>query len=179
MEPTNSNNADTAIKTILSINDKVHAALSKEASKFGREPNEYMQSVLTEHVMRQKLLAATDHKIMQAYLDCVAFAVKVAMRQAFEGKKINPAITQSVAHECAADKVFREKYELYVGGDMFRHGNPRKGTINREIGFRIRAAINGIVKKDANGKAATVKCNGEFIQSYTPMESYDIGGAST
>ena len=60
-----------------------------------------------------------------------------------------------------------------MGDDIYKNGNPLKGGINREIGYRVRAAIGGEVMKDNDGKPVLAKVLGEVIQSYTPMADYD------
>lgn len=75
----------------------------------------------------------------------------------------------------AAGAEWAAKYRFYVQDDIFKNGNPRKGPINREIGFRIRQAVGADVEKDSNGKPMMKKVLGQVIQSYTPFTSYDAG----
>ncbi|TIP03913.1 MAG: hypothetical protein E5X17_01830 [Mesorhizobium sp.] len=83
------------------------------------------------------------------------------------------SITLDAIHSCMNNPKWVDGYRTYVRDDIFKNGNPEKGPINREIGFRIRAGIGGVVEKTPQGKAATVKVLGEIIQSYTPMVDYD------
>jgi hypothetical protein len=64
-------------------------------------------------------------------------------------------------------------YREFVQDDIYKNGNPHKGVINREIGFRIRAGIGGETVKGPDGKNVTAKVLGEIIQSYTPMADFD------
>ena len=66
-----------------------------------------------------------------------------------------------------------EGYRAYVQDDIYQNGNPEKGPINREIGFRICAGIGGVVEKGDDGRSKTTKVLGEIIQSYTPMADFD------
>ena len=66
-----------------------------------------------------------------------------------------------------------EAYRAYVKDDIYKNGNPEKGPINREIGFRVRAGIGGFVEKGEDKKPKQTKVLGEIIQSYTPMKDFN------
>ncbi len=83
------------------------------------------------------------------------------------------SLTADIFEVCAKDEEWAERYRFYVQDDIYKSGNPRKGPINREIGYRIRAAIGAEVEKDAKGATAMKKVTGLIIQSYTPFTSYD------
>ncbi len=95
----------------------------------------------------------------------------MARQRCLDGR-FSRAITVETFQDCAKDPVWAADYRTYVKDDIFKHGNPLKG-INREIGFRIRAAIGGHVETGADGKPVLEKVLGEVIQSYTPMRSFD------
>jgi hypothetical protein len=84
-----------------------------------------------------------------------------------------PDITLKVFSACMADKLWAADYETYVKDNPYKHGNPRKGAINREIGARIRKGIGVQVAKLSDGKPAKIPVSGSIIQSYTEMESFD------
>jgi hypothetical protein len=102
----------------------------------------------------------------------VARAVEVATQRCRAGLFAS-SITADTFHACAAEPAWAADYRAYVGDDIYKNGNPLKGGINREIGFRVRQAIGGEVMKDDAGRPVVAKVLGEVIQSYTPMADYD------
>ncbi len=95
--------------------------------------------------------------------------------------RFKSSITLDAIHDCMKDPAklvgqpysWTDGYRVYVKDDIYKNGNPEKGPINREIGFRIRAGIGGLVEKGDDGKSKTTKVLGEIIQSYTPMADFD------
>jgi hypothetical protein len=57
----------------------------------------------------------------------------------------------------------------YVRENLYKHGNPRKNSINKEIGSCIRKAIGGQVTKSSDGKPIKIPVLGSVIQSYTEV----------
>lgn len=109
---------------------------------------------------------------MQLMWRLVERAVEEAKRICREGG-FTSAITRDAIDACLADEEWRSGYREFVKDDIYKNGNPLKGLINREIGFRIRAGIGGTIIKGDNGKPAVAKVLGSIIQSYTPMQGFE------
>jgi hypothetical protein len=127
---------------------------------------------VVEHVIQAGTLDRETQAELEAYKWAVVRAVEVAKQRLRNNAPIE-TLTPDTFAECAMDPEWVSKYRAYVQDDIFKNGNPRKGPINREIGFRIRAAIGAQVMKDESGKVVLRKVLGNVIQSYTPFTSFD------
>jgi hypothetical protein len=144
-------------------------ALKVGAMKEKRELNEHIQRLLADLLKKETPQEyqgeAGEFQLMWTLVD----------RAAEEAKKIaaehgvTRSITLDAIRACKADPKWLAGYAEFVQDDIYKSGIPRKGTINREIGFRIRAAVNGTVELNANGKPVNVRVPGEIIQTYTAM----------
>jgi hypothetical protein len=162
----------------LTLPTAVYAALKLSAERRGLEPNTLIQNLIIDQAIKDDTLDPDMRTHIEAGRFVIEMAVEVAKQRCRDGKPAS-TITLDTFRACAADEKWVAAYKTYVQDDIYKHGNPLK-QINREIGFRIRAAIDGRVIKDDKGKPAVVKVLGEVIQSYTPMKSYDhglVGGA--
>jgi hypothetical protein len=161
---------DRVTKHTLTLPDKVYEALAASAAKLGTEPNVLIQDLIVEHVIAAGTLDKETTEQIQAYKWLVARAVQHAVEQCRQGH-FSPSITAETFKACAEDAEWAAKYRFYVQDDIFKSGNPRKGPINREIGFRIRQALGAEVEKEPNGKPVLKKVTGHVIQTYTPFVS--------
>jgi hypothetical protein len=159
-------------KHTLTLLDSVYAALKLSAARQGLEPNEVIQNLIIDHVIEAGTLDEATQKRIETGRRLVASAVEVAKQRCREGL-FSSSITLDTFHACASDPEWAADYRAYVGDDIYKNGNPMKGGINREIGFRIRAGIGGEVEKNDDGKPVMAKVLGEVIQSYTPMKNFD------
>lgn len=159
-------------KHTLTLPDGVYRALEASAAKRGLEPNELIQDLIVQQVIEDGTLDREIEKQIQAYKWLVAKAAAYAVQECRNGN-FRSSLTADTFEACANDPEWAAKYRFYVQDDIFKNGNPRKGPINREIGFRIRQAIGAEVEKDANDKPVLKKVLGSVIQTYTPFTSYD------
>ena len=166
------NSTSRAIKVSLPLNPLIHDALKREAKLKQRELTEHIQRVLAEHVIEAKAIEQAEADRLRLFWSIVERTVEAAQGICRDGG-FSSAITLNSIKTCMKDPKWVSDYQKYVQDDIFKHGNPHKGPINREIGWRIRAGIGGKIMTDAKGKVATQKVLGEIIQSYTPMESFD------
>lgn len=149
------------------------AALNAAAKKAHTEPTEVIQRATINFLIDGGFIKEPDAERILLFWSLVDRAVAVARKRCREGKFAS-TITLDSFRVCMEDPAWLTDYKKIIKSeDPYRHGNPEKGPINREIGFRIRAAIGAVVDKDADGKNKTVKVLGEVIQSYTPMVSFD------
>jgi hypothetical protein len=158
-----------AVKLSLRLDSPIHAALQKEGQSKGREIGEHIQRILTEHAIHQKLLDEATGLEYEMMWSLVHRAVETA-RRIWRDNGFTPDITLKTFQKCMEDKLWAADYESYVKDNPYKHGNPRKSPINKEIGLRIRKGIGGRVKL-SNGKPVKTPVAGEIIQSYTPMAS--------
>lgn len=149
-----------------------NAALTRAAADERMEPTEIIQRATINSLIQSGYLDKTEADRIRLFWRLVDQTVAAAQQICREGK-FSSSITLDAIRRCMKDPAWLDGYKVYVKDDIFKNGNPEKGPINREIGFRIRAGIGGIVEKNTDGKTKTVKVLGEIIQSYTPMAAYD------
>jgi hypothetical protein len=159
------------VKLSLRLDSPVHAAIEKEAQAKRRELSEHIQRILAEHAISKKLLDAKKAAEYQLMWSLVARAVETARKICREGGFASD-ITHKAIQACMADGQWAADYQRYVQDNPYKHGNPRKGPINKEIGYRIKQGIGGIINRRRNGKPPKVTVTGSVIQSFTPMDDY-------
>ena len=161
-----------AVKISLRIDGPLHAALRQEAGAKGREIGEHIQRILAEYAIRERLLDEAKSKEYLMMWSLVQRAVEMARKICREGRFV-PEIADVATHECMADARWAGDYEAHVQDNPYKHGNPRKGPINKEIGLRIKEGIGGRVRRTSDGKPEKKPIAGSIIQSCTLMESFD------
>lgn len=164
-------NAHNTAKHTLTLLVPLYDALKLSAAKMGLEPNEVIVNLIADYTIDDGTLDEYTRKRFLMGRELINQVVEVARRRCREGK-FAPTITLDAIGECTDDPAWAATYREYVEDDIYKHGNPLK-AINREFGFRVRAAIGGRVKKDDNGKPINVKVTGAIIQSYTLMDEFD------
>jgi hypothetical protein len=171
----NSQTADpgaSAVKYTVPFTSAANAGLMLAAKAQRMEPTEIIQRATIKSLIADGHIKELEADRIKLFWQLVDRAVAEAQQLCRNGK-FNPSITLDAIHVCMNDEGWIKGYRKYVQDDIYKNGNPAKGPINREIGFRIRAGIGGVTVKGADGKAATTKVLGEIIQSYTPMADYD------
>jgi hypothetical protein len=159
-------------KLSLRLDARIYAAIQQEARVKGRETDEHIQRILTEHAIGQNLLDDATGKEIETKWSLVQGTVDTARRICREGGFARDIIHKAIL-ECMADKRWAADYESFVKDNPFKHGNPRKGLINKEIGLRIRKGIGGKVTTLSDGKPSKVPVVGSIIQSYTEIETFE------
>lgn len=162
---------DSIEKISLTLPKAVLAGLNKEASDKGREVSEHIQKVLTRHVIDTGSIDAADSnrlRLMFSLVERVVHQAKTICRN----EDFSEDITLRAINACLGERQWKDDYQAFVQDDIYKSGNPLKGRINREIGFRIREGIGGMVKM-IDGKVVPVKVLGNIIQSYSPMIDFD------
>lgn len=161
-----------AFKYTVPFTAAANTALARAAAVERMEPTEIIQRATINSLIQSGYLDETEANRIRLFWRLVDQTVAAAQQICREGG-FSSSITLDAIRRCMKDSTWLDGYKVYVKDDIFKNGNPEKGPINREIGFRIRAGIGGVVEKNADGKAKTVKVLGEIIQSYTPMADYD------
>lgn len=161
-----------SVKYTVPFTQPVNAGLLAAASAERMEPTEIIQRATTNYLIEKGFIPGPEAERIKLFWRLVDQSVVAAQKLCQDGEFAS-SITLDAIRVCMKDPAWVDGYRSYIGDDVYKNGNPEKGPINREIGFRIRAGIGGEVQKTAEGKAATVKVLGEIIQSYTPMANYD------
>lgn len=146
--------------------------LQKAAKAERLEPTEIIQRATIKYLIEVGYIDKNEADRFVLFWRLVDQTVATAQQICRNGG-FSSSITLDSIRECMKDSAWLDGYREYVRDDIYKNGNPEKGPINREIGFRIRAGIDGITEKLPDGKAKTTKVLGEIIQSYTPMADYD------
>src|ERR1035438_7176711 len=175
-----SNQSPTQIKYTIPFTSVVNAALLRAAAAERMEPTEIIQRATINSLMENAFIEKVDADRIKLFWALVDRAVQAA-QDICVADRFASSITLDAIHDCMRDPAklagqpynWTEGYRAYVRDDIYKNGNPEKGPINREIGFRIRAGIGGVVEKGDDGKPKTTKVLGEIIQSYTPMADFD------
>lgn len=162
----------TPIKYTVPFTPTANHGLLLAAKAARMEPTEIIQRATIRSLIANGYIEETEADRIELYWRLVDQTVVAAQTLCREGK-FSSSVTLDAILRCMADPVWLDGYKSYVKDDIFKNGNPLKGPINREIGFRIRAGIDGITEKGPDGKAKTAKVLGQIIQSYTPMADYD------
>jgi len=160
------------MKLTLLFPPAIAGALQIAAKTQRKEVTEIIHRATVDRLIEDGFITGADKDEHIMFWELVDEAVKVAVERVKQGH-FNSAITLDTFRICVDRPAWRSKAEKYLGESVYRHGNEKKGRLNREIGFRIRAALNAVVDREPNGKTNTVKVTGEMIQSYSPFLSYD------
>jgi hypothetical protein len=159
------------VKVTFWQDEPVHAALVKDAKSKRRDIVAHVQSLLVDYVLEAGLLddkEANRQRLRLSLLQRVAEAA-VAI---FQNEGVPPDIINRAIADCMTNQGFATDYEIYVGDNPYKHGNPRK-EINKEFGRAVKAAVGAKTKRTANGKAVKTPVAGAIIQSYTVLEPAD------
>jgi hypothetical protein len=178
--PSASNKPSVQVKYTIPVSSVVNEALLRAAAEARMEPTEIIQRATINSLIQAGFIKKVDADRIELFWALVDRTVKAA-QHICRANRFKSSITLDAIHDCLKDTAhlpgrdfnWTEGYRAYVGDNIYKNGNPEKGPINREIGFRIRAGIGGIVDKGDDQKPKTAKVLGEIIQSYTPMLDFD------
>ena len=160
--------AHHAIQLSIRLDSKIYAAIRKEALAQGREVGEHIQSLLVSHAV-EKLLDPAEGAKYALRESLIASAIETTLRLRHDSG-MSCDISNQTFESCRADDRWLTDYAIYVEGDPYAPGNPRKNSLNKEIGFRIRKALDAEVDRDGNGKPITVEVAGSIIRRYTKFK---------
>jgi hypothetical protein len=161
----------TAYKYTVPFNAAANSGLLRAAKAERMEPTEIIQRATIKSLIEAGFIEKDDAERISLFWRLVDQTVTAAQELCRKGK-FSSSITLDAIHICMADPKWVAGYCEYVKDDIFKNGNPEKGPINREIGFRIRSGIGGVTEKK-DGKSVSTKVLGEIIQSFTPIVDYD------
>jgi hypothetical protein len=175
-----SNQSGTPIKHTVPFTSAVNAALLRAAAAERMEPTEIIQRATINSLIKDGFIDKGEADRIKLFWALVDRAVQAA-QDICRANRFKSSITLDAIHDCMKDPAkldgqpynWTDGYRAYIKDDIYKNGNPEKGPINREIGFRIRAGIGGSVEKGDDGRPKTTKVLGEIIQSFTPMADFD------
>lgn len=84
-------------------------------------------------------------------------------------------ITYKTVQSCMAEKPWAANYELYVQAPAYKHTNPRKGGINKEIGYRIARAVDAVAIKGPDGKPKKKESRRRNHPELHPADAHAVG----
>jgi hypothetical protein len=159
-----SNQPVTQIKYTIPFISVVNAALLRAAAAERMEPTEIIQRATINSLIKDGFVEEADADRIKLFWALVDRAVQAAQDICLAGRFAS-SITLDAIHDCMQDPAklagqpynWTDGYRAYVRDDIYKNGNPEKGPINREIGFRIRAGIGGEVEKSDDKKPKTTK----------------------
>jgi hypothetical protein len=154
----------------LGITEEIHSALASSAQKAGLELNIHAVRIIEDYLLAQKGLVSDEAKrdvLLGRSL------IKRAMERATELVAANgfaSSITFDAIQSVSADPSWLSDYATLVRDNPYKSGNPRKQTINQNLGYFIKKAVGARSQTNPGGKALNEKVKGSIIQSYTPLE---------
>jgi hypothetical protein len=146
----------------------IYNALLEEAQSQGRAIGDHVQRILTDYVIKSVLLEEADRLAFNLRISLVDRAVKVAVDIQTVERILRDHIKRSFK-ACEADDAWLRDYRTFIGGDPFQRDNPRKTSINQEIGMSIRRALGAKVAK-RDGKPIKTPVANSIIRSFTELE---------
>jgi hypothetical protein len=148
------------------------AAWSELARRAGYEPIDYIRMmVITMITEADPPVLESEENIRLQRLDrLIRKVVEIATKMSRDGE-FSTDITLHVFRRAMQDKTFVADYTAHIGGaDPYVHGNPLK-EVNRELGWRIKNALQVEVVRAEDGKPVERRnLKGEVIQSYTLLK---------
>jgi len=154
----------------LGITEDVHSALVASAQKAGLEPNIHAVRIIEDYLLTQEgLVGDVARRDILLSRSLVERAVERAM-ELVATSGFSSSITFDAIQAVSADRNWLSDYEELVRDNPYKSGNPRKQTINQNLGYFIKKAVGARSRTKTDGKAINVKVQGSIIQSYTPLE---------
>ena len=96
-----------------------------------------------------------------------------AARELCRTGQFDPSLTLQAIRVCKEDPEWLAGYTRFVGGGIYRRGNPVKRLINPGFGQRVKAGVGAEDQEDDNDRTVRAQVNGEIIQSYTLFRDFD------
>lgn len=161
----------------LRLEPSVHGAAIAMAESKGREPGDYVASLVIDGLLRAGAFDADPAEKAKLELreelleQVVARARLVASR--YEGAADIPEhITAIVCEEIAQDEEWKRNYETFIEAGAFEKKIQLKNRINPKIGSRIKSALRLHSKKKPDGKVQTVHVTNGIIQIATALSRH-------
>lgn len=156
-------------KLTLLLSNGVLEALTADAHAKNLDLGVHANRILEDYLLKHDKIADTVTKD-EIVLGRELIDRAVQMARKLGEISLPPSITFDAIQAVSADKDWIEKYEKLVGDNPFKHGNPKKHTINQNLGYYIKKALGADSATKADGSPMNIKVTGSIIQSYTPLK---------
>ena len=159
-----------SIKLTLTLDNDVQRALEAEARAKGLSDKDLMRDLLTTHAMSYGYMPEERRNWLEMYRglanDVAEHAKRLCERDGF-----STDITARAVRAAQADEDWLNRYRKFIGSDdPFVKGNPDKTSLNQNIGYLVRIAVNGEVIKTPTGRPDTGTVAGLVIKSYSKLK---------
>lgn len=159
-----------SVNLTLSFADEIHAALVRGAKAEGLEPSGFTVRIVEDYLLgKDGLLDAQAKADILLGRSLIEQAVERAM-EIVETEGFRSSITFDAIQAVCKDAAWLADYRALVRDDPYKTGNPRKQTINQNLGYFIKKAVGAKSVTNSDNKTVNVKVKGSIIQSYTPLE---------
>ena len=159
-----------SVNLTLSFADEIHSALVRGAEAEGFEPSGFAVRIVEDFLLKKDGLldeqAKADILLGRSLIEqAVDRAMAIVATEGFRS-----SITFDAIQAVSEDASWLADYRTLVRDDPYKTGNPRKQTINQNLGYFIKKAVGAKSVTKSDNKAVNVKVKGSIIQSYTPLE---------
>ena len=152
----------------LKLTGERRAAFAQDAENKKLDESTHATRIVEDYMLKSGLLGPEDQRDIPLERRLIEAAADKAEELAREG--FGPSITYDAIEVVSADPKWIADYEVLVRDNPYKHGNPRKQTINQNLGYYIKKRLRAKSVTKPDGKPVNVKVNSSIIQSYTPLE---------
>ncbi len=140
----------------LSLSDAVHKGLEADARASNLKASDQAMRIIEDHLAAKGLLepdVKAEITLSRSLVDrAIEEALAIKEREGFRS-----SITYDAIQAVSGKPDWLKDYEKLVGDNPFKAGNPRKQTINQNLGYFIKKALGADSLLNANGRPANVK----------------------
>lgn len=153
----------------VTLSDEMHEALAKSAERSRIDTNIHGARIIEDFLLAQNgLVPETTKRDVLLARSLIERAIDKACT-IVETDGFVSSITFDAIQSVSADKTWLDDYRTLVRDDPYKTGNPRKQTINQNLGYFIKKALGARSQTQPSGRPINVKVKGSIIQSYTPL----------
>jgi hypothetical protein len=156
-----------SIKLSIRIGTDIHAALGAEAATEGREISEFVQRLLSQHVLAGKWIDPVVAEKLKSRQEIEDGLVKIAIARDRE-IGVTTDNTDQVFAQGMENPAWLARYSEFVGGNPFA-SNKTKTELNRLLGMRICRGVGGEVARNEKGKPIKRRATSAIITTFTEM----------
>lgn len=163
------------MKLALTLTPDFAEALINSAVQANLDPSIHATRIIEDFLMNQPDMVSEDARrdaiLARSLIDrAVQKALEIVETQGFRR-----SITFDTIQAVSAIPDWINDYRLLVRDDPYKTGNPRKHSINQNLGYYIKRELGATSALNAVGKPENIKVKGSIIQSYTPLASQQPG----
>ena len=160
---------NTTANIALKLTPERRAAFAADAAKHKLDESSHATRIIEKYMLGEEgLLGADDKRDIPLEHRLIDQAADKA--EDLWAKGAPASVTYNAIEAVAADPTWIAEYEVLVRDNPYKHGNPRKQTINQNLGYYIKKRLRAKSVTKPDGKPVNVKVNSSIIQSYTPLK---------